>query len=346
MGFIWPEFLWMVPIAVLLSIGVMLWHRRNIGKSKLSKYVGLVSQQGLTARPSWLQRHVPPCLFFMAFILLLVGIARPTTELSLPARYDTVILAVDVSGSMKATDVAPDRIGAAKAAIRKFVEQQAATTRIGVVAFASTAALVQAPTANRTEVLTAIDRLQLQGGTAIGSGLLISLKAIFPAFELDLGTADFEPKKDNGANEPLRIKPPTTTAPPGSYRSAAIVLLTDGQATTGPDPIKVAHVAADRGLRIFTVGIGTREGQIVSESGWSMRVFLDEDTLQRIAHITHGEYFYAGNEAELTKAYSKVTATIFFEKKELEVTALFVAAAAILAVIAALLSMLRFNRIF
>lgn len=343
MTFLWPELLWAL-FAIIPIILTYLWLRRRLGGS-LAQYPGLTRQLGTIAGPSWMQRHLPPFLLLIACILLLLAMARPAAEVMLPSRYDTVILAVDVSGSMKATDVAPSRIDAAKVAIRKFVAQQAPSTRIGVVAFASTAALVQAPTSNRTEVLSAIDKLQLQGGTAIGSGLLIALKAIFPTLEIDLGTADFEPKKDNGANDPLRVKPAKEVVEPGTYRSAAIVLLTDGVATTGPDPIKTAHVAAERGLRVYTVGVGTPEGQTVTENGWSMRVVLDEDTLRQIARITLGEYFHAGNEEELTKAYQKVTATISVEKRELEITALFVAAAALLSLLSAILSMLWFRRV-
>lgn len=343
MTFLWPQLLWAL-LAVIPIILAYLWlcQRRS---GSLSQYSGLSRQLGTITGPSWLQRHFPPLLLLAAFNLLLLAMARPAAEVMLPSRYDTVIVAIDVSGSMKATDVAPSRIDAAKIAIRKFVEQQAPSTRIGVVAFASTAALVQVPTSNRTEVLTAIDRLQLQGGTAIGSGLLIALKSIFPTLEVDLGTADFEPKKEDGANDPLRVKPAKEVVETGSYRSAAIVLLTDGVSTTGPDPIKTAHVAAERGLRVYTVGVGTPEGQTVSENGWSMRVVLDEDTLQKIARITQGEYFHAGNEEELTKAYKKVTATISVEKKELEITALFVAAAAFLSLLSAMLSMLWFRRL-
>lgn len=343
MTFLWPKLLWLLPIFIPLIACYFVLRRRK--SANLSRYPGLIGLQAGYSSRSWAQRHVPALLLLLGLVLLALAFARPTAEVTLPSRYDTVLLAVDVSGSMKATDVAPDRIGAAKVAIRKFVEKQAASTRIGVVAFASTAALVQAPTSNRTEVLTAIDKLQLQGGTAIGSGLLIALKTIFPTMNMDLGTADFEPKKEDGATDPLRVKPAQEPVAPGSYKKAAIILLTDGQATTGPDPIKTAQVAAERGLRVYTVGVGTHEGQTVSENGWSMRVFLDEDTLVKIAKITQGEYFHAGSEEELTKAYQKVTATIAVEKKELEITALFAAAAAFLTLLSAMLSMLWFHRI-
>ena len=133
--------------------------------------------------------------------------------------------------------------------------------------------------------------------------------------------------------------------PPGSYASAAIILLTDGQRTTGPDPLEAAKMAADRGVRVFTVGIGTTSGEIIGFEGWSMRVRLDEDTLKQVANITRGEYFYAGNATDLKKVYETLNSKLVMEKKETEITALFAAAAAAIALVSALLSLLWFNRI-
>jgi Ca-activated chloride channel family protein len=250
--------------------------------------------------------------------------------------------------------VEPSRIAASQAAARSFVADQPRSTRIGIVTFAATASVVQPPTSNREDILAAIDRFQLQRGTAVGSGILVSLKTIFPDVEFDLrasnprgdsrdakrgvaldkaGSAD---KKDKEAPKPVA---------PGSYASAVIILLTDGQTTTGPDPIESARIAADRGVRIYTVGIGTVNGEILGAEGWSMRVRLDEDALKTIANVTHGEYFYAGNAKDLTKIYEGMNSRFVMETKETEVTALFAAAAAFIALIAALLSLWWFNRI-
>ncbi len=132
---------------------------------------------------------------------------------------------------------------------------------------------------------------------------------------------------------------------PGSYLAAAIILLTDGQTTTGPDPIEAARMAADRGVRVYTVGVGTTSGEIIGAEGWSMRVRLDEESLKTIANVTRGEYFYAGNAVDLQKIYKNLNTKLFFEQKETEITALFAAAAAVLALLSATLSLLWFNRI-
>ena len=133
--------------------------------------------------------------------------------------------------------------------------------------------------------------------------------------------------------------------PPGSYPSAVIILLTDGQRTTGPDPLEAAKLAADRGVRVFTVGIGTKEGEVIGFEGWSMRVRLDEDTLKQVANITQGEYFYAGTAVDLKKVYENLNSRLVLEKKETEVSALFAGAGALLALVAAALSVLWFHRI-
>ena len=142
-------------------------------------------------------------------------------------------------------------------------------------------------------------------------------------------------------------KPPPDfkPVPPGSYSSAAIILLTDGQRTTGPDSLDAAKMAADRGVRVYTVGIGTVEGETIGFEGWSMRVRLDEESLKTIANVTRGEYFYAGNAVDLKKVYETLRTKLVLEMRKTEVTALFSAAAALLALVSGLLSMLWFNRI-
>jgi len=271
---------------------------------------------------------------------------------TLPTQHETVILAMDISGSMRATDVEPNRIGAAQAAAKSFVADQPRRTRIGVVTFAGTAAVAQAPTDNREDILAAIDRFQLQRATAIGSGILVSLKAIFPDSEFDLRSSNprRDPTRDSLRGAPLDQarepeKPAFKPVPAGSYASAVVILLSDGQSNVGPDPIESARIAADRGVRVYTVGFGTTEGEILRFEGWAMRVRLDEETLKKIAELTQGEYYYAGTAADLKKVYQTLSARLVFETRETEITAFFSAAAAVLALIAALLSVLWYNRI-
>jgi len=176
----------------------------------------------------------------------------------------------------------------------------------------------------------------------------VSLKTIFPDVEFDLRLSNPRgPAQKSAPLDPAKApdKAAPKPVPPGSYSGAAIILLTDGQTTTGPDPIESARMAADRGVRVYTVGIGTQGGEIIGAEGWSMRVRLDEESLKTIANLTKAEYFYAGTAADLQKIYQNLNTRIFLEQKETEITALFAAAAAVLAFLSALLSMLWFNRI-
>jgi len=346
MNFAWPQMLWLLLLVPALVGAYILVLRRK--KKAALRYASLSLIKDSLGAGQRFRRHIPPLLFLAALTLMLVAIARPTAVVTLPTQHETVILAMDVSGSMRATDVKPNRLVAAQEAARSFVAEQPKTTRIGVVSFAATASVVQSPTHSREDILAAIERFTLQRGTAVGSGILVSLKTIFPDVEFDLRS--FNPRGNTQRSAPLdpsraADKDPPKPVPPGSYSGAAIILLTDGQTTTGPDPIESARMAADRGVRVYTVGVGTASGEIIGAEGWSMRVRLDEESLKTIANLTRGEYFYAGNAADLQKIYQNLNTRIFFEQKESEITALFAAAAAALAFVSALLSMLWFNRI-
>jgi Ca-activated chloride channel family protein len=325
MTFLWPEFLWLL-FAVPACVALYVWILKR--RKAAVRYASLALIKEAIGRDQRWRRHLPPAILLVALAAMITAIARPATVITLPSQHETVILALDVSGSMRASDVEPTRIEAAQAAARAFVAEQPRGTRIGVVAFAGSAALVQAPTTNRGDVIAAIDRLQLQHATAVGSGVLVSLKAIFPEQE-------FDPRK----------KASLQPVPPGSYASAAIILLTDGQTTAGPDPVEAARLAAERGVRVFTVGVGTDNGQILTGEGWSMRVQLDEDALKAIADLTRAEYFYAGTAMDLKKVYRSLRSKLVMEKKETEITALFSALAAATVLLSATLSLLWFNRV-
>jgi len=251
-----------------------------------------------------------------------------------------------VSGSMRATDIKPSRIVASQEAAKGFVNELPNSVRVGVVSFAGTAAVVQAPTLSREDVIAAIDRFQLQRATAIGSGIVLSLATLFPDAGYDLsqitGAKPMPPgfgdkkQQDQAAFKPVE---------PGSYASAAIILLTDGQRTTGPDTLEMAKLAADRGVRIYTVGMGTKEGEIIGFEGWSMRVRLDEETLKQVSLLTRGEYFYAGTAEDLKKVYQSLSSKLVVEKRETEISALFAALGAVLVVFAAGLSLWWFGRV-
>jgi Ca-activated chloride channel family protein len=333
--------LWlMLVLPVLLAAYVLVLRR----KKKLAlRYASLAMVREAMGAGSRIKRHIPPLLFFVSLGAMLLALARPQATVTLPTQHETVILAMDISGSMRATDVEPNRLVAAQNAAKQFVAEQPENVRIGVVAFAGTATVAQAPTRNRDDVIAAIDRFQLQRATAIGSGIIVSLAALFPDHGLDVAnfTYGFDAGRKGEKPGPPSFKP----VPPGSYASAVIILLTDGQRTTGPDSIMAAKLAAERGVRIYTVGVGTPEGKIIGFEGWSMRVRLDEETLKQIAAITQGEYFYAGNAVDLNKVYQTLNARLVLERKKTEITALFAGLAALFAVVSAALSLAWFSRI-
>jgi Ca-activated chloride channel family protein len=342
MTFVWPELLWFM-LALPLLLAAYLYVLRR--KKKLAlRYASLAIVRDAMALGERVKRHIPPALFFLALMAMLVAIARPQATITLPTQHETVILAMDISGSMRATDVEPNRLVAAQNAAKQFVNEQPENVRIGVVAFAGTATVAQAPTRNRDDVIAAIDRFQLQRATAIGSGIIVSLAAIFPDEGIDVGAITYGPDSSR-KSEKTAAGAARKPVPPGSYASAVIILLTDGQRTTGPDSIMAAKMAADRGVRVYTVGVGTPEGKIIGFEGWSMRVRLDEETLKEIAKITHAEYFYAGNAVDLNKVYETLNARLVLERKKTEVTALFAGLAALLAVVSAALSLAWFHRI-
>lgn len=357
MSFLWPEALpalFLVPLLLVLYM----WLIRRRSRSAV-RYAGLGLVREAMSGGQAIRRHLPPALFLLALTAMLVAVARPTAVVTLPSAHETVILAMDVSGSMRADDVKPTRMAAAQEAARAFIADQPRSTRIGMVTFGGAAALVQPPTQSREDLLAALERFEYQRGTAVGSGLLISLKTIFPDLEFDLRRQDPRPSASAPRSAPIdrgrasgqgggaeAPKSPHRPVPAGSYESAVIILLTDGQTTTGPDPIASAWMAAERGVRVYTVGIGTPNGEILVGEGWSMRVRLDEETLKGIADITRGEYFYAGTAEDLKKVYETLTSKVVLETRETEVTALLTAIGAALALLSALLSMLWFRRIF
>jgi Ca-activated chloride channel family protein len=253
------------------------------------------------------------------------------------------MLVMDASGSMRADDIKPDRISAAKDAARAFIDAQPRDAKVGIVSLAATAAVAQSPTRKREALHEAIERFQLQRGTALGSGIVVALTTLLPEAGIDAEKHinGYSTRSMYGAP----VEPPKPVAP-GSNGAVAIVLLSDGQSNTGPDPLKMAQLAADHGVRVHTVGIGTAEGATLTVNGWSMRVRLDEEALKKIAAVTHADYFHAASAAELKRIYGSLATRLAVEKKRpTEVTALFAALGAFLASVAALLSLLWHGRI-
>jgi Ca-activated chloride channel family protein len=346
MNFLWPQFLWLLLAAPLL---VLLYFWLMQRKKKLAlRYASLsIVREAMGVRQN-IRRHIPPFLFLLAMIAMLIAAARPMAIVVLPSNQQTIILAMDVSGSMRAADVQPNRLVAAQEAAKSFLKELPRHVKVGIVAFAGSANVAQLPTTNREDLVTAIDSFQLQRATATGNAIVVSLATLFPDAGIDV--SDFGPQSSRQRGVPLEQagKGPQkefTPVAPGSYTSAAIIMLTDGQRTTGVDPLDAAKVAADRGVRVYTVGIGTVDGETIGFEGWSMRVRLDEETLKAIANKTEAEYYYAGTATDLTKVYNTLSSRLTVEKKETEISALFALGAAVLAMLSAGLSLLWFNRI-
>ena len=349
MRFISPMMLWLLlAVPALVALYILLLRRR---KPAAVRFANLALVREALGPGQRLRRHLPPLLLLGALTAMLLAIARPTAVITLPSEQRTIVLAIDVSLSMRATDVEPSRIVAAQEAAKAFIQEQPPDVRIGIVSFAGTALLVQAPTQNKDDLIGAIDRLDLQRHTAIGSGLIMALATIFPDAGIDLESMIFGGGRDSKRGVPIDKADkgeakPFQPVPPGSYASAAIILLSDGRRTTGPDPMDAAKMAADRGVRVFTVGLGSAQGGMAGFEGWSMYMRFDEETLKQIAEATRGSYFSASTAAELRKVYQVLNTRFMMEKKETEISALFTALAALLAVIAASLSVAWSNRVF
>jgi Ca-activated chloride channel family protein len=270
--------------------------------------------------------------------------------ISLPRLQGTVILAFDVSGSMAADDLKPTRMEAAKEAARTFIDRQPATVRIGVVSFSDSGFAVQPPTNEQATILAAIDRLRPERGTSLANGIVTALNALFAGDEV----SSEERAADGVGGEPGQplysdLTPAPTPSPtpmaPGTYAPAAIVLLTDGENTAPPDPLEAVQAAADRGVRVYTVGIGSPEGATLEIEGFSIHTQLDEQTLQAVAERTGGEYFNAVDEEGLRAIYAELNPELGIAPEKMEVTALFAGLSALLLLIGGALSLLWFSRL-
>jgi len=327
MTFIWP---WMLLSLLLVPLLVReyrrLVRRRADRRAELAA-VGLVAPRAVS---SGRRRYVPPVLFLAALTLLLIGLARPEATVAEARREGTVVLAFDVSGSMAATDMTPSRIEAAKAAARTFVRRQPSTIRIGVVAFGDSGLITQQATTDRATVLAAIDRLTPQGGTALGRGIQTSLSLI--------AGKTVQLNDDNGSIE-------ANGQDLGYHGSAAVILLSDGENTSGPDPLEVAQVASTAGVRVYPIGLGSPQGTVMEIDGFQVATALDEPLLRQIASTTDGEYFPAADQQALAKVYRSIDPLWTVHARWIEVTALFAVAAALLLLSGVGLSFAWFGRV-
>jgi Ca-activated chloride channel family protein len=324
----------------LLIVPLLVWFYLRLQRRRgqiAARYgsLGIVQEAG--GRPLGRRRHLPAAFFLVGLILLLVALARPQMVVSLPRLQGTVILAFDVSGSMAADDMQPSRMEAAKAAARDFVLRQPSTIEIGVVAFSASGFTVQLPTYEQADVLAAIARLKPESGTSLAHGIEASLTTIFVESKIDPAAALYSSATPTATPTP-------TPMPDGMYAPAVIVLLTDGENTAPPDPMEAAMIAADRGVRVHTVGIGRPEGTTLEVEGFMVHTQLDEAMLQQIAAITDGRYYNAVTEEDLHSIYANLDPELVIKPEPMEVTSLFAGVSVLLLLVGGAISLLWFSR--
>lgn len=332
MTFIWPP---MLLLLVFIPIFVLLYLRMQMQRRKLVATYGRFTTTQTNRRSPGARRHVPPVLFLAALIILVVSLARPQAVVALPRVEGTVILAFDISASMAAEDLLPTRIDAAKAAAEEFVLSQPRTVQIGVVAFSDSGLAVLQPSYEQDEILAAIRRLAPARGTSLGNGMYAALTTI-------LVDADQTNYYSDRTPEPTAEPTPM---PPGVFTSGVIVLLSDGDNTEDPDPVEAAQMAAERGIRIFTIGIGSPAGTVLNIEGFNVFTQLNEPMLQQISQLTGGSYYNADSEEDLLDIYTDLTAQFVIKPEEMEITPLFAGVSLLLMLIGGTLSLLWFGRV-
>jgi Ca-activated chloride channel family protein len=358
MTLLWPELLLLLA-ALPVLVGLRAWMLRR-RRSTGVRFSSLSLVREAAPGSTWIRRHLPFTLFVLALGSLVLAMARPAAIVAVPTSRTTVVLAMDVSRSMCATDIAPNRLIAAEEAAAAFVERQASGTQIGIVAFAGFAEIVQVPTNEDEVLLDIIAALATGRRTAIGSAILESIDAIAE-------TDPSIPKTvDDGAGEGDRGNPGdggVPSVPRGAYAPAIIVLLTDGASNTGPDPVEAAAQAAARGIRIYTIGFGTEKpdqgrpprcgaqyvgrepgdsggfdpgfgggfgGGGLGGTGGGFRRAIDEDTLRAVADATGGTYYPAESAEQLNEVFAQLPTNLILQHDVIEVSVAFTAFAAVL----------------
>ena len=346
MFFLWPGYLWFLLLLALMP-AAYLWLLRRRNKAAL-RYSSLGVVQAAVAGRQW-RRHLPPALLLLASAGLLVAAARPVASVPLPWARTTVMLAIDVSLSMRVSDVKPTRLVAAQEAAKLFLQEVPKTIEVGLVTFAGSSQVAQRATLDREALATAIDGFQMQMGTAVGNAIVLSLAELFPdqGIELaDLNVASNGNPRARSLDDKAKPPPrPFTPVAPGSYNSAAIILLSDGRRTTGVDTLAAAKMAADRGVRVHVVGLGTVDGDVAAPDGMAIYMKLDEPTLREVARMTGGDYHHAGSAEALRSVYENLGSRVQVLTRETEISAVFALVSALVAMAAAALSILWFGRI-
>jgi Ca-activated chloride channel homolog len=334
MTFIWPPmlaFLLLIPLFVWVY-----WRMQRQRRQMAERYGNFTITSGNITRRLGVRRHIPSLFFLVALTLMIIALARPEALIGVPRIEGTVILAFDISGSMAADDLEPTRLEAAKAAAEDFVQRQPATVQIGVVVFSDSGLAIQQPTYDQDDVLVAIRRLDPARATSLGNGMLVSLNVI------DTNAGETTNYYSNLTPVPTLTPTPV---PAGTYTSNAIVMLTDGENTNEPDPLEVAQSAADRGVRIYTIGIGSAEGTTLNVEGFNIFTQLDEALLQQIAQLTGGTYYNAESREELIDIYNNLNRQFVIKPEPMEITSILAGISILMLLIGGAVSLLWLGRL-
>lgn len=334
MSFIWSSLLYLLLLVPLL---LWLYFRAQRQRREAAARYGSLGVVKSPIQNAGRRRHIPALLFLLGITVLITSAARPQATVSLPRIEGTVILTFDVSGSMAAEDLPPTRMEAAKAAASAFVNEQPDNILIGVVAFSDGGITVQSPTNDRAQTLGTINRLVPRRGTSVGNGMLVALNTI-------VVSAGDPPLLTSSV-----IADPSAPMPvpeiQGWYPSAVILLLSDGENNQSPDPVVVSDLAADLGVRVYTIGIGSPQGALLEIDGFTVHSMLNEAILQEIATNTGGQYYNAGNEEDLLRISRDLEPKLSIRSENIEVTSLFAGAGFLLFLVAGALSLLWFGRV-
>lgn len=342
MEFTWPMMLWAVALVPLLWVGHRMLLRRQRRAAERFAEQRLFEQLVVTP-PSW-QRALPVACYLAGILFLAVGLARPVAAIPLPVNRAALIIAIDTSKSMVATDVSPTRLDAARRAARDLVSIVPRSTKIGIVAFSEYGTVLLAPSTDRQALLDAIDRLQPQSATSVGGGILEAVR-VLPGRARLLGER-LDRLASQGSGRPT--PPPPSSEPPPSLDEivpAAVIIFSDGVNNFGPDPFEAAALARDGKVRIFTIGMGTPGGTVMRIDGQLVLVPFDSSGLERIAQITDGRYFASAGQEELRRVYHQLGRIIGWERTRMEISFLLVGAAGVVLLAGGALSLLWFRRV-
>lgn len=334
MSFLWPAgllALLLVPVGIALASVIDRRRRRRLAG------LGGLGRSGTAATGRGAVGRIAGALLVLAFVVLGIAMGRPQATVALPTVEGTVILAFDVSASMAADDVKPSRLEVAKAAAKDLVSHAPPGVVIGIVAFSEAGAAVQAPTNDLVAVAASIDRLNPAQGTSLGQGILSALTAV--------ARAESDTPADYYSNRSPAPTPTAAPVPPGSHGSALVIVFSDGESNAPPDPTVAAQAAADRGIRVDTVGVGTAAGTDIQLNGFTVHTQLDEATLHAVADTTKGTYFVPDDSAGMQAIFGAVSPLLVMKSQPIEVTGLVALSGSLLLAVASFVSLAWLGRL-